>query len=335
MRLRAGNDIPPNHMPPLPQNPDIMGTVTVGSDRQKPTSHASALRNWGFLPGAAEVGFFRSYPDRTPHDSRGRNWGRSELNRESDTPKGTGQLPACELVGWLKIEAQGCTEGPTAVHIRSTRKGVKPNPSFLSMGKGGFRVNLMNWGVSMTFRKVLCPHCRGKLETGQRIHPACIDGYADAQQAKKERADAKAARMAAKVERASIKARKEAIKTLADLKREAQTALNRWIVHVRDKDRPCISCGKFHNGAWHAGHYLSRGAAPQHALNPLNVWKQCAPCNTYLHGNQAAYRIRLVELIGADAVEALESDNTPRKWTREELTAIRDQYRAKLKEMKK
>ena len=146
-----------------------MGTVTVGSDRQKPTSHASALRNWGFLPGAAEVGFFRSYPDRTPHDSRGRNWGRSELNRESDTPKGTGQLPACELVGWLKIEAQGCTEGPTAVHIRSTRKGVKPNPSFLSMGKGGFRVNLMNWGVSMTFRKVLCPHCRGKLETGQRI----------------------------------------------------------------------------------------------------------------------------------------------------------------------
>ena len=131
-------DIPPHHMPPLPQNPDIMGTVTVGSDRQKPTSHASALRNWGFLPGAAEVGFFRSYPDRTPHDSRGRNWGRSELNRESDTPKGTGQLPACELVGWLKIEAQGCTEGPTAVHIRSTRKGVKPNPSFLSMGKGAF-----------------------------------------------------------------------------------------------------------------------------------------------------------------------------------------------------
>ena len=209
-------------MSPLPQKPDIMGTVTVGSDRQKPTSHASALRNWGFLPGAAEVGFFRFYPGRTPHDSRGRNWGRSELNRESDTPKGTGQLPACELVGWLKIEAQGCTEGPSAVHIRSTRKGVKPNPSFLSMGKGGFRVNLMNWGVSMTFRKVLCPHCRGKLETGQRIHAECVAPWADAQAEKAKRADAKAARMAAKVERASIRARKEAIKTIADLKREAR-----------------------------------------------------------------------------------------------------------------
>ena len=234
-----------------------MGTVTVGSDRQKPTSHASALRNWGFLPGAAEVGFFRSYPDRTPHDSRGRNWGRSELNRESDTPKGTGQLPACELVGWLKIEAQGCTEGPTAVHIRSTRKGVKPNPSFLSMGKGGFRVNLMNWGVSMTFRKVLCPHCRGKLETGQRIHPACIDGYADAQQAKKERADAKAARMAAKVERAETRRRKEAIKTIPDLIKEAQREFNAYI-RARDADQPCICCGA---SRWEQEKWVARSTA--------------------------------------------------------------------------
>ena len=48
-------------------------------------------------------------------------------------------------------------------------------------------------------------------------------------------------RQAKKAERASIKARKEAIKTLADLKREAQTAMNRWIVQVRDADKPCIS----------------------------------------------------------------------------------------------
>ena len=141
-------------------------------------------------------------------------------------------------------------------------------------------------------------------------------------------------RQAKKAERATTRARKEAIKTIADLKREAQQALNRWIVHVRDKGRPCISCGRHHQGAWHAGHYLSRGAAPQHALNPINVWKQCAQCNTYLHGNQAAYRIRLVELIGLEKVEALESDNAPHKWTREELIALRDEYRAKLKAIK-
>ena len=142
-------------------------------------------------------------------------------------------------------------------------------------------------------------------------------------------------RQAKKAERASIKARKEAIKTLADLKREAQTAMNRWIVQVRDADKPCISCGRHHQGQWHAGHYLSRGAAPQHALNPMNVWKQCAPCNTYLHGNLIPYRVRLIELIGLEAVEAMENDNAPHKWTREGLIEVRDTYRAKLKDIQK
>lgn len=187
----------------------------------------------------------------------------------------------------------------------------------------------------MTFIRTRCPHCKAKLEAGQRIHPDCIDGYVEAQAAKRERAEAKAARAAAKVERAETRRRKEAIKTIADLKREAQTAMNRWIVQVRDADKPCISCGRHHQGQWHAGHYLSRGAAPQHALNPMNVWKQCAPCNTYLHGNQAAYRAKLVLEIGQAAVEALEADNAPRKWTREELRAIRDEYRQKLKQLTK
>lgn len=190
----------------------------------------------------------------------------------------------------------------------------------------------------MAFNRTRCAHCRQKLtpeRPGQIVHVECVEAWTEAQAAKRERAEAKAARAAAKVERAETRRRKEAIKTLADLKREAQQALNRWIVHVRDKDRPCISCGRHHEGQWHAGHYLSRGAAPQHALNPLNVWKQCAPCNTYLHGNQAAYRAQLVLEIGQAAVEALEQDNAPRKWTREELIAIREEYRAKLKEMKK
>lgn len=190
----------------------------------------------------------------------------------------------------------------------------------------------------MTFRRTRCAHCRQKLtpeRPSQIVHVECVEAWTEAQAAKRERAEAKKARAAAKVERAETRRRKEAIKTLADLKREAQQALNRWIVHVRDKDRPCISCGRHHEGQWHAGHYLSRGAAPQHALNPLNVWKQCAPCNTYLHGNQAAYRARLVLEIGQAAVDALEQDNAPRKWTREELIAIRDHYRQKLKELKR
>ena len=190
----------------------------------------------------------------------------------------------------------------------------------------------------MTFHRTRCAHCCQKFEPerpSQIVHVECVEAWTEAQAAKRERAEAKAARVAAKLERAETRRRKEAIKTLAELKREAQQALNRWIVHVRDKNRPCISCGRHHEGAWQAGHYLSRGAAPQHALNPINVWKQCAPCNTYLHGNQAAYRAQLVLEIGRAAVEALEHDNAPRKWTREELTALRDEYRRKFNEATK
>jgi len=43
----------------------------------------------------------------------------------------------------------------------------------------------------------------------------------------------------------------------------------------------------------------------------------------------------MVARIGLEAVESLESDNTPHKWTRDELIAIRDTYRAKLKDIQK
>ena len=93
----------------------------------------------------------------------------------------------------------------------------------------------------MTFRRTTCPHCRAMLETGQRIHPECINPWADAQAEKAKRAEAKMARAAAKVERASIRARKEAIKTIPALIREAQVAFNAW-VRARDAAQPCISC---------------------------------------------------------------------------------------------
>ncbi|MBA3774673.1 MAG: recombination protein NinG [Ramlibacter sp.] len=39
--------------------------------------------------------------------------------------------------------------------------------------------------------------------------------------------------------------------------------------------------------------------------------------------------------IGQARYEALEADNIPHKWTREELIGIRDDFRARLKELKK
>lgn len=186
----------------------------------------------------------------------------------------------------------------------------------------------------MTFRRTRCPHCKGKLDAGQRIHPDCIDGYAEAQAAKAERTRAKTERMAAKVEKAETRRRKEKALTISQRRARAQIEVNAF-VRLRDAGLPCISCGRHHEGQWHAGHYRSRGAAVHLALDPRNIHRQCAPCNTHLHGNAIGFRAGLVERYGLEFVEALEADNTPRHYTANEIDAIRDTYRAKNKEFKK
>jgi len=190
----------------------------------------------------------------------------------------------------------------------------------------------------MTFRRTLCPHCKAKLEHGHRIHAECIGPWADAQAEKAKRAEAKKARAAAKVERASIRVRKEAIKTLPTLKAEAQQAFNAYI-RARDADKPCICCGLPLSagdvgGSFDCGHYRSVGSAQHLRYDERNAHGQRKQCNRWGAGRAVDYRIGLVARIGLEAVEALESDNAPRKWLREELIYIRDRYRAKLKELK-
>ena len=182
-----------------------------------------------------------------------------------------------------------------------------------------------------------CPHCRGRLETGQRIHQACIDPWLEAQQAKKERADAKAARMAAKVEQASIKARKEAIKTIAQRIAAAQIAFNAFI-RERDKDKGCFVCGRPFTDkpgqVQHAGHVRSRGAAGHLRFHEDNCMGECEGCNGPYGAKPHQIKAGAIARIGQERFDALENDNTPHKWTRDELRAIRDTYKKKLKELK-
>lgn len=144
----------------------------------------------------------------------------------------------------------------------------------------------------------------------------------------------KARKALAQVERKEIKVRKERLKSRADHLREAQTAFNEW-VRLRDAERPCISCGRHHDGQYHAGHFRSVGANPELRFEPDNVWKQCAPCNTHLSGNLVNYRISLLQMIGADRVDWLEGPHEPRKYTVEEINGIKAHYRALARELKR
>lgn len=191
----------------------------------------------------------------------------------------------------------------------------------------------------MTFRRTRCPHCKGKLEAHQRIHPECIDAHADETARKLERAKAKQERMAAKVERAETRRRKEAAKTPQKLKKEAEREFNAFI-RARDAHLPCISCGAvppdlsgLHAGR-DAGHYRSVGSASHLRYHEDNVHAQCVHCNQWKAGCAVDYRIGLIARIGEARVVALETDNKPRKWLDDELRAIRDHYRAKAKELR-
>ncbi|MDB4351957.1 recombination protein NinG [Porticoccaceae bacterium] len=109
--------------------------------------------------------------------------------------------------------------------------------------------------------------------------------------------------------------------------------LHQWVRNVRDKDSPCIMCGKDESNAWHACHYRSRGAAKQLRFEPDNIWKGCAHCNVYTKGDTGAnYRANLVLRIGEDRVQELDSDNRIYRWTIEECRQIRDHYRDLVKE---
>jgi hypothetical protein len=124
------------------------------------------------------------------------------------------------------------------------------------------------------------------------------------------------------------------MKSRADWLREAQAAFNRYI-RLRDHDKPCISCGRQHQGQWHAGHYRSVGACPELRFMELNVHKQCAPCNDHLSGNIVEYRRGLIERIGIDQVEWLEGNHEAKKYTIEEIKAIKAEYTHKSKELMK
>lgn len=135
------------------------------------------------------------------------------------------------------------------------------------------------------------------------------------------------------MERREIRASKERIKPRSEHLREAQAAFNAYI-RIRDAREPCISCGRHHDGQYHAGHYRTVGANPELRFDEDNVHKQCAPCNNHKSGDIVNYRINLVAKIGADRVARLEGPHEPQKLSKEEIKAIKAHYRAKVRELK-
>lgn len=145
----------------------------------------------------------------------------------------------------------------------------------------------------------------------------------------------KARKAIASQERVEHRKAKEKIKTKGDHAKEAQQAFNAW-VRLRDQGLPCISCGTTADVQFAAGHYRTVGSCPELRFEPLNVHLQCnRNCNMAKSGSILEYRIELVKRIGKDKVDWLEGKHEPKRYTIEDLKAIKAEYRAKVREMKK
>ena len=165
-----------------------------------------------------------------------------------------------------------------------------------------------------------CPICSTEYTPRSSLQKVCHN-YKCAIAFNKKRDEyisAREQRKQAKLQRDDLRQRREKLKTKSDWNKEAQVAVNRYIFW-RDYGLPCIACGRPLNygvrgGAVDASHYRSRGSASHLRFNIFNIHAGCVSCNRDLSGNLIPYRINLIKKIGADRVDLIENDNTPRKF---------------------
>lgn len=177
-----------------------------------------------------------------------------------------------------------------------------------------------------------CKACRSEFVPARPLQIACSPKCALdlAKKASERQSNAKA-----KAERKAARGAKERVKTRAEYMREAQAVINLY-VRLRDRHLGCVSCDKpsTWHGQWHCSHFRSVGAAPQLRFNLWNMHKACSVCNNYLSSNHAGYRPRLIEKIGIDRVQWLESHHSAARFDIEYLKRIKRVFAKKISRTK-
>lgn len=135
-----------------------------------------------------------------------------------------------------------------------------------------------------------------------------------------------------KKERAELK---ESLKSISAVINDVKKVFQHFI-RLRDKDKPCISCGNKNPSDWCGSHYFPAGVYSGLIFDERNCHGACNTyCNMYLSGNLVNYRIGLIERYGEDFVKQLEEDSLSLKqykYTKEELKEIQNKYLKKIRE---
>jgi hypothetical protein len=179
-----------------------------------------------------------------------------------------------------------------------------------------------------------CPTMFVPLRPLQKVCSAkCAQVLVDAEKAKK-------AARARKDERKSLRERKAKLKTRREWIAECQVVVNK-VARLRDllAGHGCISCGarpsdRF-GGAMDAGHFRSVGSAPHARFFLPQINAQCKRCNRDLGGSVTNYRKGLIERIGIERVEEIESMQWTAKWSVEYLQRLKKVMQKKARRLEK
>jgi len=147
---------------------------------------------------------------------------------------------------------------------------------------------------------------------------------------KKQRKEAKTRQLAEKQDKREHKARVIAAKPLRWFLLKVEKVCHSYI-RERDRLEPCISCGRWFDGNWHAGHFNSVGSHPELRFHEDNIHKQCFQCNAMKGGNRAEYEPRLIAKIGQEKVDWLNGPHQAANYTREQLLELEAYYKTKYK----
>lgn len=182
-----------------------------------------------------------------------------------------------------------------------------------------------------------CAACREVFTPSRSMQKVCGPKCAADWAAKV--AAGKAAR-ANRAERKSLAERKAKLKTRREWIAEAQAVVNK-VARLRDilAGHGCISCGSRPDsrfgGAMDAGHFRSVGSAAHMRFFLPQIRLQCVKCNRYLGSNAVEYRKGLVERIGINRVEEIESMQWTAKWSVEYLQRLKKVMNKKARRLEK
>lgn len=167
-----------------------------------------------------------------------------------------------------------------------------------------------------------CTFCRAELPpkkqctdpytTGGFCNVECLAAHgrekAKAQIKRREQAERRERLEADKQRRAKHREDKKRVKSRTKWLDDLQALVNQYVVHVRDVNEGCCTCGTTDPGIkYDAGHCFTRAARPDIRYELTNIHKQCAiRCNVHGSGMRAEYKEFIAKKYGPEQLAKME-----------------------------